>query len=173
MASAGRTSLIGSAVTIVTTGRAQCAAAANFCSPPAQPWPWPDAPPRRPPLPPASPLPAPPPGPSANERLSKLLDAFFEEALDDAPELVTQLGLDKGARADAKRRLSDASLADLEKDRALTASQLARMKAIDRSQLTGMSAINYDAVIFGIANTEANKRFKYGPEGAGQPYVLS
>ncbi|MDP3869892.1 DUF885 family protein [Phenylobacterium sp.] len=126
------------------------------------------------PLPPAPPPPAPPPGPSANEKLAKLLDAFFEEALDDSPELVTQLGLDKGARADAKRRLSDASVADLEGDRARTAEQLARMKAIDRAQLTGMSAINYDAVIFGIANTdEANRRFKYGSEGAGFPYVLS
>ncbi|MDO8798967.1 DUF885 family protein [Phenylobacterium sp.] len=124
-------------------------------------------------LPPA-PAPLPPAGPNANAQLAKLLDALFEELLDDAPELVTQLGLDKGARADAKRRLSDASIADLEKDRARTADQLARMKAIDRSQLTGMSAINYDSVIFGLANTdEANKRFKYGPEGAGQPYVLS
>ncbi|MFZ3005514.1 MAG: DUF885 family protein [Phenylobacterium sp.] len=124
-------------------------------------------------LPPA-PAPLPPSGPGANAQLAKLLDALFEELLDDAPELVTQLGLDKGARADAKRRLSDASIADLEKDRARTADQLARMKAIDRSQLTGMSAINYDSVIFGLANTdEANKRFKYGPEGAGQPYVLS
>ncbi|CAN5451592.1 DUF885 family protein [soil metagenome] len=120
------------------------------------------------------PAPLPPPGPSANAQLARLLDALFEETLDDAPELVTQLGLDKGARADAKRRLSDASIEDLEKDRARTADQLARMRAIDRSQLTGMSAINYDSVIFGLANTdEANRRFKYGPEGAGHPYVLS
>ncbi|WP_421932555.1 DUF885 domain-containing protein [Phenylobacterium sp.] len=126
------------------------------------------------PVAPPPPAPLPPPGPSAGQQLSKLLDALFEEALDDSPELVTQLGLDKGPRAEAKRRLSDASIEDLEKDRARTADQLARMKAIDRSQLTGMAAVNYDSVIFGIANAdEANKRFKYGSEGAGQPYVLS
>ena len=56
------------------------------------------------PLPPA-PAPLPPPGPDANAQLTKLLDALFEEVLDDTPELVTQLGLDKGPRADAKRRL--------------------------------------------------------------------
>ncbi|CAN5761776.1 DUF885 family protein [soil metagenome] len=120
------------------------------------------------------PAPLPPPGPSANQQLAKLLDALFEETLDDSPELVTQLGLDKGARAAAKRQLSDASIEDLERDRARTADQLARMKAIDRAQLTGMSVINYDSVIFGLANTdEANSRFEFGSEGAGRPYVLS
>ncbi len=124
------------------------------------------------PLPPA-PTP-PPPAPSAAEQVTTTLDSFFEQALDDSPQLVTQLGLDKGDRAQAKFRLDDASLADKERDRALNTAQLNALKAIDRSQLSGMPLVNYDSVMFGLeTGEEASRRFDYGYLGAGQPYMLS
>ena len=103
------------------------------------------------PLPPA---PTPPPPPSAAEQVTTTLDRFFEQALDDSPQLVTQLGLDKGDRAQAKFRLDDASLADKERDRALNTAQLNALKAIDRSQLSGMPLVNYDSVMFGLETGE-------------------
>ena len=46
-----------------------------------------------------------------NAALRSLLDQFFEAQLDDSPERVTQLGLDKGPRAAAKSQLDDYSAA--------------------------------------------------------------
>jgi uncharacterized protein (DUF885 family) len=122
--------------------------------------------------PPATAAPARPPSPSA--QLSAALDRFFDEALAESPQFVTQLGLDSGAHADAKSKLDDQSLAQLERLRALNADQLKRLQAIDRAQLFGMPAVNYDAVIFGLETTaEADRRFPYGQQGAGGPYVIS
>jgi uncharacterized protein (DUF885 family) len=114
------------------------------------------------------------PAPEASAQLSKLLDAFFAEDLAENPELATSLGLDKGDHADAKSRLHDASVAGLDRRRALNADQLRRLKAIDRSALSGMAAVNYDSVLFDLQRTDdASKRFVYGGPGAGAPYVLS
>lgn len=105
-------------------------------------------------------------------QLSKLLDEVFSETLADNPELVTSLGLDKGDRAAAKSQLHDASLAGVEKRKARNSDQLRRLKAIDRRQLTGMAAVNYDTLLFDLQTTEdGNRRFPY-PSG-GSPYVLA
>jgi uncharacterized protein (DUF885 family) len=45
---------------------------------------------------------------------------------------------------------------------------------VDRSALTGMAAVNYDAVLYRLAQQDENgRRFDYGGQGAGSPYVLS
>lgn len=109
-------------------------------------------------------------GPEA--QLARLLDEVFRETLDESPELVTSLGLDKGERAAAKWKLHDASLAGVEKRAARTADQLRRLKAIDRRQLSGMPAVNYDTLLFELETThEGNRRFAY--PAAGSPYVLA
>lgn len=114
------------------------------------------------------------PATGAEAQLAVFLDQVFKEAMDDSPELVTSLGLDKGDRADAKAKLHDASLAGLAKQKARTADQLRRLKAIDRKQLTGMAAVNYDTLAFELETSDAaNKRFNYGGAGAGSPYVLA
>ena len=110
----------------------------------------------------------------AEAKLNKLMEAFFKEGLDDSPEGVTSLGLDKGARAAAKSQLSDLSLEHLEFDKKLNASQLERLRTVDPGQLAGMARVNYDSIAFGLAvNAEADRRFAYGYEGGAQPYVLS
>ena len=125
--------------------------------------------------------PAPPPGvapvappPRPSDELSAVLDRFFEEALAESPELASSLGLDTGARAEAKSKLDQRSLAQLDRMRALNADQLRRLRAVDRTQLSGMPAVNYDAVVFGLQTTaEADRAFPYGLQGGGAPYVLS
>ncbi|MDB5465659.1 MAG: Tat pathway signal protein [Phenylobacterium sp.] len=132
----------------------------------SQPAPIASAPP--PPLPPA------PPPPSPEAQLSTVLDQFFAEVLEESPELATSLGLDTGAHAVAKSKLHEGSLAAQARRKARTADQLARLTAIDRQALTGMPAVNYDSVLYDLQTTDrANKRFAYGYEGAGAPYVLS
>ena len=111
---------------------------------------------------------------SAGDRLDILLESFYQSALDDSPELVTRLGLDSGPRAGAKHQLSSASVSALSAERAKTADQLARLLALPRGELTGMDAINYDAVKFSLETDHAaNRQFVYGEEGAGQPYVVT
>ena len=123
---------------------------------------------------PSAPPPAPPAAPAAAAQLSTELDRMFAEALRESPQLVTSLGLDSGEHAAAKSQLDDQSLAHLEHMRALNADQLKRLKAIDRAQLGGMPAVNYDSVIFGLETVaEADRRFAYGLQGGGAPYVLS
>ncbi len=108
----------------------------------------------------------------ADAQLTMLLDQVFQETLDDSPELVTSLGLDKGDRAAAKSQLHDASLAGAAKRAARTADQLRRLKAIDRKQLSGMAAVNYDTLLFELQTTDdGNRRFAY--PSSGSPYVLA
>jgi len=128
------------------------------------------------PAPVASAPPPPPaaPAPDAAAQLSSVLDQFFKEALAESPQLVTSLGLDTGEHAAARSQLDPQSLAQLEHLRGLNADQLRRLQAVDRKQLSGMPAVNYDAVVFGLATVaEADRRFPYGAQGAGAPYVLS
>ena len=123
--------------------------------------------------PPPAPPPAPPP-PSAEQQLNAALDDFFNEALQVSPELASSLGLDKDAHADLKSKLHQGSVAALEREKARTAAQLSRMNGIDRSRLSGMAAVNYDSVHEDLRLTDAaNRRFGYGGQGAGAPYVIS
>jgi uncharacterized protein (DUF885 family) len=111
-------------------------------------------------------------GPPA--QLAAAFADFFAAALDDSPTLATSLGLDRGARAGAKSRLDDASLAAVDRRRHLTGRQLARLDAIDRRGLDTAAMIDRDAVRYALAVAdEANRRFAYGADGAGSPYVLS
>jgi uncharacterized protein (DUF885 family) len=121
----------------------------------------------------APPPPAPPPA-TPEQQLASFMDDVFQQSLNESPQLVTQLGLDKDARAAAKARLDNASPGEIARQKRLTGERLARLKTIDRSRLTGMSAVNYDMLHDAFAvNDEGNRRFDYGYPGAGQPYVLS
>ena len=67
--------------------------------------------------------------------LNALFDTFMQERLAARPEFATSLGLDTGRLAPARHRLSDASLAGVAADKAMTASQLQRLKAFDAAAL--------------------------------------
>jgi uncharacterized protein (DUF885 family) len=115
-----------------------------------------------------------PQGTDNSERLNALFDQFMKENLDISPLLVTSLGMDNGTRAEQKREIDDGSEAGIERQKALIASQLARLKAVDRARLSAADAVSYDVVMYGLrTNAAANKAFRFGTGGAGQPYVLS
>jgi uncharacterized protein (DUF885 family) len=109
----------------------------------------------------------------ATAQLNKALADLFAQALAESPELSTSLGLDTGGKP-PKFKLHDASLAELDRVKRETTENLARFRAIDRKALSGMAAVNYDCVVYELETTDrANRRFAYGDEGAGSPYVLS
>lgn len=110
----------------------------------------------------------------AGKKLNALFDSFVQQGLNHAPEAVTSLGLDTGKRAHQKSELSQASLAEIARNKAETAEQYKQLTAFDSSQLDEHDKINYEVVLFSLKNaTEADKAFDYGPGGAGAPYVLS
>jgi uncharacterized protein (DUF885 family) len=106
--------------------------------------------------------------------LNKLFDQFMTENLDASPVGATFLGLDTGARAKQRGEIDDNSLAGYEKAKALTASQLARLDAFDPKPLTGMDELNYEIIQYGLQIQDGdNKKYNYGGEGAGAPYIVS
>jgi uncharacterized protein (DUF885 family) len=115
----------------------------------------------------------PPANPTA-ARLDALMDVLFRENLNDNPEGATLLGLDTGANAALKSRLSDQSRAGIAARKALNQSQLDRLKALDLSQLSGMDRVNYETLVY---TREANARvmsFDFGGTAFGpSPYSVS
>ena len=91
---------------------------------------------------------------SASAALSKLFDKFMAANLDRSPITVTTLGLDNGARTGQKSRIDGTSLADIAGDKRRNTEQLKELSAFDRSKLTGMDAINYDVVLYGLKTQE-------------------
>ena len=110
---------------------------------------------------------------SPSERLRALVDRFGVQVLDRSPETATTFGLDRGARADAKRRLDVRSLAARSDDAARDRAQLAALRAIPRGRLAGADAVNWDTAHFTLdVQVDGDTRFPNGG-GPGQPYVLS
>jgi uncharacterized protein (DUF885 family) len=112
------------------------------------------------------------PDPAA--QLNALMDTFFQENLNANPESATLLGFDKGANAGLKSKLRDETLAGKAHAKALNASQLSRLKAIDASKLTGMDKVNYDTAIYVGESRAAIEAFDFGGTSFGpSPYAVS
>ena len=112
--------------------------------------------------------------PAEAARLRTLMDGFMAEDLRLDPEGATSLGLDVGELAWTKSELNDGSLAGHARSKALTSSQLGRLRQVRRSALGGMDGVNYDTVEDALAAAdEADRRFAYGGHGVDSPYVLS
>ena len=106
--------------------------------------------------------------------LTPLFDQFFQERLRVRPESATQLGLDKGANADLKSKLSDPSDAGRAADRQQTESQLARLRAVPRASLSPPDQASYDTVLYSLESAAALQRFDFGGTTFGpSPYIVS
>src|SRR5580658_2862045 len=81
-------------------------------------------------------------GNQSSAALNILFDRFMKENLDLSPTAVTSLGLDTGERARQKGEIDDSSEAGVAKQKAIVASQLARLMAFDRKSLSPADAIS-------------------------------
>ncbi|HVF83602.1 MAG TPA: DUF885 family protein [Sphingomicrobium sp.] len=109
-------------------------------------------------------------------QLNAVLDAMANAVLAESPETLSSLGLDTGARAAQRGRLSDRSPAA----RARIAANVTRFQrmlaGINRSSLSEHDQLLYDAVAYELANAAQGRRFAYGNVdtfGGGGPYVIS
>ncbi|RYM13523.1 DUF885 domain-containing protein [Sphingobium cupriresistens] len=110
----------------------------------------------------------------ADTRFRAMLDDFFYARLAESPEQATRLGLDTGARAALRGKLSDTSAAGAARDLARTKAQAKRLASVDRAKLSQASQLDYDVVAYQLDRAVSGERFGYG-ETAGRyaPYILS
>src|SRR3954468_4349103 len=73
--------------------------------------------------------------PNKDAAAEKLLSGMTEELLAEYPESATLLGIDAGARAGLKSKLTDRSAAGQKAIAAATAKRLAKLQAIDTAAL--------------------------------------
>jgi uncharacterized protein (DUF885 family) len=101
-------------------------------------------------------------------------DAIFERRLSQSPGLATGLGLDAGARAGLKNRLSDTSAAGRFGGMAVLAAARPQLQAINRAALTGRDRAWYDTAMWFADRGDEVQRFDYGgTDGYPIPYVIS
>lgn len=106
--------------------------------------------------------------------LNALFDRMFDEGLQLGPEGATRLGLDKGANAGLRAKLSDPGEAGRAAARALTTRQLADLGRIDRAALSPADQLNYDVVLYTRRSAKAVQAFDFGGSAYGPtPYVIS
>ncbi len=111
---------------------------------------------------------------SPQQQLSAFLDAWMASRIRRSPELATSMGIDKGDLAWTRSALVDKSVAARVQDGRRTAEQLAALRAIGRTALTGMDGVNYDTFEEVLAvDGEGSRRFSYFGEGVGLPYAVS
>ncbi len=113
--------------------------------------------------------------PTADDQLLALFDAIFAEGIADSPERATALGLDTGANAGLKSRLSDYSRAGRAADLARAKRQLDRLRAIPADALSSARRLDRDVVEYDLSRRVMNEtRFGFGSAGGNfAPYVLT
>ena len=108
-------------------------------------------------------------------KLAALLDKIFFTVVDNAPELATMVGLDKGERAALKSKLSDYSKAEAQRQLGQFRGFRDELKAIDRAGLSEVSALHHDVSSYLLNDiVQGAESFPYGNNGVGfTPFVVS
>lgn len=106
-----------------------------------------------------------------------LLDAIAKDALQDAPEAATSLGVtEEQAGGPYKARLGDRSQAQYEKDRARLMSWRAKLAEFDRTKLDPAQQVTLDMLNYQLAAVADGAAFGHGnlsPLGWFAPYVMT
>ncbi|GAA0208475.1 uncharacterized protein (DUF885 family) [Brevundimonas nasdae] len=110
---------------------------------------------------------------AAGETLRAFMDKAFEETLDLSPETVTAFGLDKGARAAAKSKLTIPTRAEEEGQRAFFRAQRAQLAGMNRSAMQAQDGLYYDSLTANLDAVIATFDIPYGQGGWPNPYRVS
>lgn len=109
-----------------------------------------------------------------SRQLTALFDTLVQEQLRRNPEAATSLGLDTGANADLRSRLSDQSPAGIAAAKAATKADLTRLEAIDPASLSPEERIDLESVLYTRRSAQAVQAFDFGGSSYGpSPYVVS
>ena len=99
---------------------------------------------------------------SASSAVDTLLAEIAEEMLADYPENATTLGIDNGARARLKARLTDRSAAGQAAIAARVAKRLERMRAVNTAALDEAARIDLDVLLTAHETAAEGFKFPYG-----------
>ncbi len=109
-----------------------------------------------------------------SRQLTALFDTLVQEQLRRSPEAATSLGLDTGANADLRSKLSDQSPAGVAAAKAATKADLTRLEAIDPASLSPEERIDLESVLYTRRSAQAVQAFDFGGSSYGpSPYVVS
>ncbi|HEX6374994.1 MAG TPA: DUF885 family protein [Allosphingosinicella sp.] len=108
---------------------------------------------------------------SGDAALNALFETIFQETVQRSPELATSLGLDKGANAELKGRLTPRTLAERARQQARIKAALASLAEVESSTLSPAAKLNLEVVTYSLTNqTIAPQRF--GLDSAIRPYRI-
>ena len=112
--------------------------------------------------------------------IGRYFNDLSEHILSRSPETATNLGLDTGARAALKSRLSDASVASISEDRTWCRVSLARLEAFPDAGLSPAARLNKAIVKYALELGRDAAPFDYGVNTlssamgeSATPYVVS
>ncbi len=109
-----------------------------------------------------------------SRQLTALFDTLVQEQLRRSPEAATSLGLDTGANADLRSKLSDQSPAGIAAAKAANRADLTRLEAIDPASLSPEERIDLESVLYTRRSAQAVQAFDFGGSSYGpSPYVVS
>lgn len=108
---------------------------------------------------------------SGDAAANALFERIFQEAVARSPELATSLGLDRGALAGLKSKLSPRTAQEREDDLAHTRTALAELGRLDRNSLSPANRLNLDVITYSLeAQTVAPAKF--GIDSVVRPYPI-
>jgi uncharacterized protein (DUF885 family) len=115
---------------------------------------------------------------SAPSLFRATIDQFADEVLNFSPETATSLGVDTGARAGLRAKLSDGSEAGNARFAAAVGSMMGRIHKIDRKTLAPADQLRWDTVHYALESAEMAKPFFYATAASGffggtSPYAIT
>jgi uncharacterized protein (DUF885 family) len=110
---------------------------------------------------------------SAKAALAAFMDKTFEVQVDTSPETASSLGLDTGARAPLKSRLTIPTLEEEEKNRARTRASRAELATLDRAAMDTQDGIYYDTIEANLDAIVQTYDIPYGQGGWPAVYRVS
>ncbi len=107
----------------------------------------------------------------ADAQLNSLFDKVFAQTLQRSPELATSLGMDKGANAALKHRLTDQSAAGKASARAELKQAIAAIRAVDPAPLSTRSKLDREVILYSLeSRAPPYDRFKL--DGVQRPFTI-
>jgi uncharacterized protein (DUF885 family) len=108
---------------------------------------------------------------SGDSALNALFERIFQQNVQNSPEQATSLGLDKGANAALKGRLTPRTLAERARQLAQTKQALSELEAVDRSALSPAAKLNLEVVTYSLGNQIVAPQ-RFGLDSAIRPYRI-
>ncbi|MEP6784280.1 MAG: DUF885 family protein [Sphingomonadales bacterium] len=118
------------------------------------------------------------PAAAAPSKFRQTIDGFAEEILKSSPETATSLGVDTGARAGLRAKLSDGSVAGNARFAATASTMMKQLHAVDRKTLSLPDQLRWDTVHYALESAEMAKPFFYATAAGGffggtSPYAIT